>query len=205
MQNKNHFGIQPKPAVYRIFNTFNGLIYIGSSLNALKRWNKHLHDFRRNIHCSSLLQNAWNKYGEDAFKFEVIKYFKNPTKEKLISCEQHWMDYYRSYERDKGYNMCPKADSPMGIKRTEENKQKISETLKRRNRLGQIENGFKDKHHTKKNNKINSKIKKLWWSNPVNRELMRKRLANPETRKKKLAALQKALAAMKKIRAIKQK
>jgi len=198
--NKKLLNAVNKPSIYKITNTFNSFLYIGSSLRTLKRWNNHLYALRHEKHDSLLLQYAFNKYGEDAFQFEVIEYIENPTKENVIAREQYWLDFYQSYERDKGYNTCRIADSPIGIKRTEENKQKISDTLKRKNRLGQIENGFKNKHHTKKNNKINSNIKKLWWANPVNRELMRKRFANPETRKRKLAALEKALAAMKVIR-----
>jgi group I intron endonuclease len=38
-----------------------------------------------------------------------------------------YLDYYKSYERECGYNICKFAGSSLGIKHTEEAKQKMSE------------------------------------------------------------------------------
>lgn len=189
-----------KPSIYKIVNTFNGFLYLGSSLKTLKRWNNHLYALRHGIHDSSLLQNAFNKYGEDAFRFEVLEYIDNPTKENVIAREQYWLDYYQSYERDKGYNTCRKADSPIGVERTPEHRQKISDTLKRKYRSGQIGVNFKGQHHTKKTKRLSGNKVRAWWANPKNRERMIKIFANPETRKKKLKALKKARKAQKDLR-----
>lgn len=58
--------------VYRITCIGNSQIYIGSSVNIRERWQQHLALLRRNRHSSTYLQNSYNKYGEDSFKFEVL-------------------------------------------------------------------------------------------------------------------------------------
>lgn len=58
---------------YKIQNTINGKCYFGSSIDIHKRFIQHKSCLRRNIHHCTHLQNAWNKYGESAFIFEVIE------------------------------------------------------------------------------------------------------------------------------------
>lgn len=58
--------------VYAITNTVNGRRYIGSTTNYKQRWSEHRHLLRRATHHSFVLQRAWDKYGEAAFKFEVL-------------------------------------------------------------------------------------------------------------------------------------
>jgi hypothetical protein len=54
------------------------------------------------------LQNAWNKYGEQAFVFEILEECE-PIKEALLSLEQHYLDMLRPE-----FNICPKARSRQG-------------------------------------------------------------------------------------------
>jgi len=49
--------------------------YYGSTTNFKKRVKDHKYLLHRNKHHSSHLQNAWNKYGEDAFEFVILKNF----------------------------------------------------------------------------------------------------------------------------------
>lgn len=58
--------------IYRILNKINGNCYIGSSLNVEKRYKHHLSTLRHNSSRCSILQKAFNKYGEDNFEFQVI-------------------------------------------------------------------------------------------------------------------------------------
>jgi group I intron endonuclease len=60
--------------IYEILNTKNNKKYIGqtSRSNIEIRWNEHKINLRRNKHANSKLQNAWNKYGEDAFNFCIV-------------------------------------------------------------------------------------------------------------------------------------
>jgi group I intron endonuclease len=120
-----------KSGIYLIKNIENKKIYIGSAVNIDKRWEKHKTDLKKGKHHSCLLQRAWKKYGEQSFKFEIIQEVSNP--EHLIAYEQVYLDYYKSYEDDKGYNICKVAGSTYGITFTEESKKKLSESNKGKN------------------------------------------------------------------------
>jgi len=66
------------PAVYKIENKINGFIYIGSTINYIKRIKEHVFYLRRNKHCSKKLQEDFNKFGIDAFDFSILEsYNKN--------------------------------------------------------------------------------------------------------------------------------
>lgn len=56
--------------IYQI--TFNKNGYIGSTLNPRQRMMAHRSYLSNNRHPNPILQNAWNKYGEENFKFNVI-------------------------------------------------------------------------------------------------------------------------------------
>lgn len=59
--------------IYRIKNKLNEKCYYGSSKNIEKRWRRHKNELRKNKHINTYLQNAWNKYGEENFVFEIIE------------------------------------------------------------------------------------------------------------------------------------
>jgi group I intron endonuclease len=131
--------------VYKILNIINSKVYIGSSFDISKKWGEHLKSLRKNIHYNSYLQNAFNKYKENNFKFEVIEYCPN---EKLPEREQFYINFYKSSNRKYGYNLSPTAGSPMeNRKHTDETKQKISI-------------GNKGKKRTEEQNKKQSELHK---------------------------------------------
>lgn len=59
--------------IYRISNTINSKNYIGVSIDYVQRWKQHIRALNKNRHCNHKLQIDWNKYGIDAFKFEIIE------------------------------------------------------------------------------------------------------------------------------------
>ena len=59
--------------IYRIINNENGRSYIGSSSRIEGRWSGHRYLLRNNKHHCPGLQNAWNKYGELNFNFEILE------------------------------------------------------------------------------------------------------------------------------------
>lgn len=77
--------------IYCIENVINHKTYIGSSKNIYQRLLKHFALLRHNKHQNPHLQNAWNKYGEEAFRWFVIEYCDNDS---LIQKEQESIDLF---------------------------------------------------------------------------------------------------------------
>ena len=61
-----------KSGIYKITNKIDGKCYIGQSSNIKKRFKDHRYDLKYNKHDNPYLQNAYNKYGKDNFKFEIL-------------------------------------------------------------------------------------------------------------------------------------
>lgn len=106
-------GIPTASGIYKIICTANKKIYIGSSINLRDRRNAHFSELRRNKHGNRHLQNAWNKYGEQAFTFEVVEFVLPMS---LTSREQHWLNLLSPFGK-KGFNLAPEAGSSLGVKR----------------------------------------------------------------------------------------
>jgi group I intron endonuclease len=123
-----------KAGIYCFTNKTTGKRYIGQSVYMMDRKGHHLMDLRKNEHDNDYFQKAFNKYGEEDFVFEILEVIDKledgtNDKVKLTEREQYWMDFYKSYERDYGYNINPSASiNPMqGRNHTEEAKQKMRE------------------------------------------------------------------------------
>jgi group I intron endonuclease len=106
-----------KFGVYKITNTTNGHAYVGSSANKSRqgidgRMRDHRTNLLANKHCNAHLQHAWNKYGADAFVFEVLLYC---DPEHCLMHEQIALDYYKPE-----YNIAPTAGSSLGRKHSDE-------------------------------------------------------------------------------------
>jgi hypothetical protein len=59
------------------------------------RWTDHTRVLRNGDHCNPPLQAAWNKYGEQAFKFIVVLEMHGATAEELIQAEKLEITKYR--------------------------------------------------------------------------------------------------------------
>lgn len=124
-----------KSGIYTITNTINGKIYVGSSIaDVYRRLIQHKVDLKRNVHKNSYLQHSYNKYGKEAFKFEILEYHSS---EFCISMEQLWMNNLNTCNRDLGYNIATVAGNAFGQKRTPEQCNNISKSLigKRKGKL----------------------------------------------------------------------
>src|SRR6266568_1868256 len=95
--------------VYKITCTVTKKIYIGSALDLRHRRNQHFSELRRNKHPNSYLQRAWNKYGPDAFTFEVLELVLPMS---LTAREQYWFKKLKPFGK-KGYNLARIAGSTM--------------------------------------------------------------------------------------------
>lgn len=100
-------------------------IYIGSSNNIKCRWNLHLSELRRNKHSNGRLQNHYNKYGKNDLIFSILICC---DEESLIITEQFYIDSHKTF-----FNLCKKAGSTKGRKRTLEQRKRMSEVMIGRN------------------------------------------------------------------------
>ena len=133
-----------KSGIYQIRNILNNKRYIGSSNNLLKRRTAHATKLKMNYHSNDILQNAYNKYGDEKFVFEVIEFCDVID---LVDRENFYINLYKACDKDFGYNICPDAEHHLtsditkeklrqsafgnknwlGKKHTEETKQKQSD------------------------------------------------------------------------------
>lgn len=120
--------------IYKIRNLVNQKIYIGSAAISFKdRWQtKHIRQLRLGQHINRHLQSAWSLDGEEKFKFEIVEEIsskgltKEEFKKNLLEREQYWLDFYKSYDPNVGYNICSQAGNTLGYKYTDEQKEKLS-------------------------------------------------------------------------------
>lgn len=115
--------ILAQSGIYSITNIANGKSYVGSSVNIKKRWACHVSGLTKGRNRSVRLQNAWNKYGADAFKFSVLEFVIDCSE--LTAREQFWIDSL-GCSGVNGYNARKTADSNLGAKWTEESKIRLS-------------------------------------------------------------------------------
>lgn len=86
--------------IYCIRNIINNKVYIGKSINLLKRKTSHFSNLKQNKHKNFKLQGSINKYGIDKFIFEILEYCDN----KDIDLKE--IEYINKYNSSiKGYNI----------------------------------------------------------------------------------------------------
>ncbi|MFH1051540.1 MAG: GIY-YIG nuclease family protein [bacterium] len=100
--------VQPK-GIFTLKNTKNGKVFLGSSLNLKNKELTLKMSLNNGNHFNFALQEDWNKYGEDAFDYEVLETLelKEDTtydyNEDLEILEMLWVDKFRPLS-EKTYN-----------------------------------------------------------------------------------------------------
>lgn len=92
--------------VYK-WTTPSGKIYVGSSVDLKQRKADHLKDLRKGNHKNRHLQNAFRKYGEENFSWEVLEHVSEDGL--LLQREEFWIVSLRAADRKHGYNINPTA------------------------------------------------------------------------------------------------
>ena len=110
--------------VYLILNTANQHFYIGSTVNLRRRWAQHIWYLEHNRHHNPHLQNAWNRYGGHSFVYFVAEIVG--VTRSILFAEQQWIDKFDAANRRDCYNMCARAYSHLGRKRSEETRRRLS-------------------------------------------------------------------------------
>lgn len=70
--------------IYSIMCFANGMEYLGSSIDVERRFKEHKNLLRARRHESKMLQDAWNKHGAGAFRFEVLEEVENREELRII-------------------------------------------------------------------------------------------------------------------------
>ena len=120
--------------IYKITNLISNKSYVGSSVDIICRWYQHKTTLKNNKHHSIKLQRAYNKYGVENFKYEIIEECEVTV---LFIQEQYYIDFFNCY--DDGYNILPVAGSNLGMKHSDETKEILRQKSKgNKNNLGRI-------------------------------------------------------------------
>ncbi len=118
--------------IYKIENKITGKVYIGQSVDIDKRFRTHRYNAynEKNKETYNLyLYTAIRKYGKDNFTFTVIE---QCDKALLDEREKYWIGYYKSNQKEYGYNLSDGGDSRYVSELTHDSnitakKQKINE------------------------------------------------------------------------------
>jgi group I intron endonuclease len=110
--------------IYQIRNLINGKRYIGSAKSFKVRWGKHLSDLKLSKHHSVYLQRSWNTHGAESFEFKILEVC---SLDSLVDREQSWLD-----EAKPEYNICMVAGNCLGVKQSDETKEKRAAKLRGR-------------------------------------------------------------------------
>lgn len=121
-----------EPAIYKLTNTVNDRVYIGSALRPTKRFVEHKNTEKRDGHSvNSSLTYDIRKYGIDKFKFEILEYvddkdFDNKTTAFLVKRENYWIKKYLK----ENYDLYNKSYADIKYLMTAEQRKVLSESHK---------------------------------------------------------------------------
>ena len=110
------------PGVYKITCEDSDKIYIGESVNISQRIQKHFSLLRHNKHSNPVLQNMFNKHGEEKFHIWIIEYTKFNDELELKKLEQ-------KYQKECPNCISLDSNEIFAVKRNEEWKKKQGEFL----------------------------------------------------------------------------
>lgn len=115
-----------KTGVYCWRNWVNGKVYVGGAYTSLRRRiQSYVRDLPRG-RCHNLhFLRAWKKYGAENFTCEILE-LVDGGRTAIKKREQFWIDFYKAANPRHGYNICPRAESSLGAKRSKKTRERIS-------------------------------------------------------------------------------
>lgn len=93
--------VEAIPGVYAVHNTLNNKRYIGQSHDLHFRKIHHKSDLKHGRSINRNLQEEYDLYGAECFKFEVLEYCDESC---LDEKERYYIDYYNTRNPEFGYN-----------------------------------------------------------------------------------------------------
>ena len=166
--------------------------YVGQSINIMKRKENHISRLRTGKHDNSLLQRAFNKYGESFYKFQALEELPDTiTAEELTEKEEYYCQLFQTYIWDSRSG-CNLREAEKSGKISDETREKMSNNAKKlcenpEHREKISRNLKKLCENPEHREKISRNLKKLW-EDPEYREKMSRNLGklweDPEYREK---------------------
>lgn len=149
--------------IYKIECLQNNKVYIGQSHNIYVRWLVHKSKLKTNSHSNFLLQQDYNKYGENNFKFSILEIADN----NLIDLETKWIDFFGGIDNETTYNFLDntRANNLFSLQLSKSLKGK-QRSEQERQRLRTINIGRKMSDHAKsclieRNHKLKEHCRKI--------------------------------------------
>lgn len=142
--------------IYKITNTVNNRVYIGQTNNPRLRWNKHKSVLKLHKVENPTLQEDYDIYGLDCFKFEIIA--ECSTRKQAIDLETFYIRKFGGIESDNVYN-CQDNVTQNKLMIYRQNIKKIgskrSDEFREKQRQFALSdgNGWRGKHHTEETRK----------------------------------------------------
>lgn len=106
--------------VYLIVNRLNDRVYVGKTIDPVKRWNDHVYAAK---HCDTHLYRSMRKDGVDNFEFRLVSEW--PTEEAAFDEERRVIAELKNVGTVL-YNETLGGDGILGYRHTDETRQKIS-------------------------------------------------------------------------------
>lgn len=158
-------GVNMTSGIYKITCVANGKVYIGQAIDLDRRRRNHLSKLRTKHHSNEHLQRAFDKYGENNFKFEIIELC---AEEELTKREDFYISHFNSMDDHHGFNQ---REAGKGGRLSERVKKKMSES-----RRGANNPRYGIKHTEETRKRISESLKKVSYKlkiSPENRKKMR--------------------------------
>lgn len=150
--------------IYVFTNKINGKQYVGQTVRPFEeRFGEHKRK-------KSLLNSAFNKYGEENFTYKVVDTAE--TIEELNRKEVAWIQKLGSVE-PFGYNLCYGGGNTMGYNHKPESRLKMSMTKKNKGSAKGEKNHFYGKKHTEETRR---KMREAWATKRVMTEEMKQKI-----------------------------
>ena len=91
--------------VYSITCLITGERYVGQTANRPGRWRDHRFILNAGTAANKRLQEAWFKYGETNFEFEVLEEGEYKSRAALLAQETYWIEQHQTTIEGKGFNV----------------------------------------------------------------------------------------------------
>lgn len=110
--------------IYTIFNIINGKFYIGKTSDFRARKSEHLSVARNKTKGKfSAIHKAIKKYGIHNFEFSILQKLKSELE--LSDAEKYWILFFRSNQKEFGYNLTQGGEGTLGHHHSKETKLKM--------------------------------------------------------------------------------